>query len=56
MTEYGERIWEKINVDKKRIVWLNPYNGFSIAALKDINYEIKRPNTYTSYKENCDSF
>jgi hypothetical protein len=31
-------------------------NKFSIAALKDINYEIKRPNDYTCYKENFDSF
>jgi hypothetical protein len=56
MTEYGESIWKKINLDKKRIVWLNPYTGFSIAALKDIHYEIKRPSAYTTYEENFAHF
>ena len=40
----GECVWEKVCLDKKRIVWINPNNGFSIAALKDLDFEINRPN------------
>ena len=56
LTKYGESVWEKINSDKKCIVWLNPHNGIIIAALKDINYEIKKRNAYTNYEENFASF
>ena len=37
----GESVWKKITLDKKRIVWLNPNNGFPLAALRDLKYEIK---------------
>ena len=56
MTENGESLWNKINLDKKRIVWLNPHNGFSIAALKDIDFEIKLTNAYATYEENFAKF
>ena len=45
MLENGESLWEKIKLDKKRIVWVNPNNGFTIAALKDLDFEIKLPNS-----------
>ena len=47
--ENGETLWEKVYLDKKRIVWVNPKNGFALAALKDIEFEIKLPNIQPSY-------
>ena len=41
---------------QKRIIWKNPANGFAIAALKDLNTEIKLPNYLPSYEENFESF
>ena len=52
----GETLWEKIKLDKKRIVWINPNNGFSIAALKDLDFEIDLPDSRPTFKENLDSF
>ena len=54
--ENGETLWEKIKLDKKRIVWINPNNGFSIAALKDLDFEIDLPDTLPTFTENLDSF
>ena len=34
----------------------NPVNGLAIAALKDINWEIKLPNALPTYKENFEIF
>ena len=56
MTENGESLWHEINLHKKRIVWLNPHNGFSIAALKDVDFEIRLPNAYETYEENFAAF
>ena len=56
MLENGESLWEKIKLDKKRIVWVNPNNGFTIAALKDLDFEIKLPNSRPSYEENLTIF
>ena len=47
---------KKVCLDKKRIIWINPNNGFSIAALKDLEFEIQLPNTLPSYKENFEAF
>ena len=54
--ENGETLWEKVYLDKKRIVWVNPNNGFALAALKDIEFEIKLPNIQPSYEENLEVF
>ena len=54
--ENGETLWEKIKLDKKRIVWINPNNGFSIAALKDLDFEIDLPDTLPTFTENLESF
>ena len=37
MSDNGIAIWKKIEMDKKRIVWINPNNGFSIAPFKDLD-------------------
>ena len=42
--ENGETLWEKVSLDKKRIVCINPNNGFSIAALQDLECEICLPD------------
>ena len=47
---------EKIKLDKKRIVWINPNNGFVIAALKDLDFEIMLPNSLPTYEENFNLF
>ena len=52
----GECVWEKVCLNKKRIVWINPNNGFSIAALKDLDFEITMPNCLPTYEENFESF
>ena len=56
MLENGECLWKKKQLDKKRIVWLNPNNGFYIAALKDLDYEMKLPNSLPTFKENLTLF
>ena len=56
MKEDGRCNWKKIFLDKKRIIWRNPANGFSIAALKDLQQEIKLPYALPSYQENFDTF
>ena len=38
------------------MVKLNPQNGFSIAAMKDIDFKIKLPNAFTTYEENFAKF
>ena len=48
--------WVKKFLDKKRIVWINPVNGFAIAALKDMKTEIKLPNALQSYDDNLKTF
>ena len=52
----GQTIWKKISIDKKRIVWLNPNNGFAIAALRDLDYELKPPNENPTLEENLSNF
>ena len=42
----GEAIWKKIMFDKKQIVWINPFNGFSLAV----------PNQSGSFEQNFDVF
>ena len=54
--ENGETLWEKVFLDKKRIIWVNPNNGFALAALKDLEYEIQLPNSQPSYEENLKAF
>ena len=54
--ENGETLWEKVYLDKKRIIWVNPNNGFALAALKDLEYEIQLPNIHPSYEENLEVF
>ena len=54
--ENEECIWSKVPLDKKRIVWKNPANGITIAALKDIDYEIKLPNFLATYEANFKIF
>ena len=56
MSDDGNSLWKKIKMDKKRIVWVNPNNGFAIAALKDLDFEIKLPNSLPTYEENFDVF
>ena len=56
MSEDGNSLWKKIKLDKKRIVWINPNNGFAIAALKDLDFEIKLPNSLPTYEENFNLF
>ena len=56
MTDSGDSIWKKKHLDKKRIVWLNPNNGFSIAALQELDYEIKLPNALSTFEENFSRF
>ena len=46
----GEYSWAKQILDKKHILWKNSVNGLAIAALKDINWEIKLPNALPTYK------
>ena len=48
--ENGDTLWEKVYLDKKRIIWVNPNNGFTLAALKDLEYEIQPPNIHSSYE------
>ena len=43
-------------MDKKRIMCVNPNNGFATAALKDLDFEIKLPNCLPTYEENFDVF
>ena len=47
---------EKVFLDKRHIIWKNPVNGLAIAALKDIDWEIKLPNVLPTYKENFETF
>ena len=47
---------EKVYLDKKCIIWVNPNNGFTLAALKDLEYEIQLPNIHPSYEENLEIF
>merc|ERR1712096_90888 len=47
---------EKSVLDKKRIIWKNPMNGFAIAAFKDIDYEITLPNSLPTFEENYSKF
>ena len=56
MSENGESNWTKIMLNKKRIVWKNPANGFSVAALKEIDFEIPLPNALKTYQENYQNF
>ena len=56
MLENGECLWKKKRLDKTRIVWLNPNNGFYIATLKDLDYEIKLPNSLPTFEENLTLF
>ena len=37
-------------------MWLNPHNGFLIAFLKDVDFEIKLPNAYGTYEDNFAAF
>ena len=39
-----------------RIDWLIPNNGFYIAALKDFDYEMKLPNSLSTFEENLTLF
>ena len=41
-------IWKKIKIDKKLIVWINPN--------KDLDNEIKLPNSLATYRENFTAF
>ena len=52
----GQSLWEEVKLDKKRIVWINPNNGVSIAALKDLEFEISLPDRLPTFRENLDSF
>ena len=54
--ENGQSLWEEIKLDKKRIVWINPNNGFSIAALKDLEFDIGLPDRLPTFRENLDLF
>ena len=54
--ENGESLWEEVKLDKKRIVWINPNNGFSIAALKELEIEIGLPDRLPTFRENLDLF
>ena len=54
--EYGETFWKKIDLKKRQIVWINPNNGYAIAALRDLEYEIDLPNQLPSYEENLSKF
>ena len=56
ISQNGESIWEEVKLDKKHIVWLNPNNGFSIAALNDLEIEIGLPDKLPTFKENLDLF
>ena len=56
MSENGDSKWTKIMLNKKQIVWKNPANGFSVAALKDIDFAIQLPNALPTYKENFEKF
>ena len=56
ITPNGETLWKRKNLDKKRIIWRNPNNGFTIAALRDLEYEIKLPNAFPTYKDNFEKF
>ena len=56
ISENGDKLWEKIQLDKKRIVRLNPNNGFAIAALKDLDFKFKLPNSFQTYEENFKLF
>ena len=42
--------------DKKQIVWINPFNGFSLAVLKDLKTDVKAPNQSGSFEQNFDVF
>ena len=52
----GQSLWEEVKLDKKRIVWINPNNGVSIAALKDLEFDISLPDRLPTFKENLDLF
>ena len=56
MNTNGDSLWTKVYLDKKCIVCINPMNGFVIAALKDIDYEIKLPNYLPTYDANFNTF
>ena len=49
-------LWEKVLLDKKRIVWINPNNGFSIAALQELEFKIGLPDCLPTFQENLNSF
>ena len=40
-----------MQLNKNLMVWLNPNNGFSMAALKDLAHGIKLPNSLSTYYE-----
>ena len=46
----------KISLDKKRIIWINPNNGFSIAALQDLQFKISLPDCLPTFQENFNAF
>ena len=56
INENGDSLWRRMDLDKRRIIWLNPKNGFSMAALKELEYEIKLPNVLSSFEENFEAF
>ena len=56
MEENGESLWKKVSLDKKMIIWMNPYNGFSVAALKDLDNQVTLPNLLPTFQENLNIF
>ena len=56
MSKNGESLWEEVKLDKKRIVWINPNNGFSLAALRDLETEISLPDSLPTFRENLELF
>ena len=56
MEENGDSKWSKVFLDKKRIIWTNPLNGFAVAAMKDVNTEITLPNALPTFQENFEIF
>ena len=54
--EGGETIWVERPLNRKCIVWKNTANGFTVAKMKDIEYEIRLPNFLPTYEENFSAF
>ena len=55
MNENGEALWSEVYFERKRIFWINPYNGLALAVLKE-ECEVSIPNEQESFDKNLHKF